>query len=227
MTESVAAMPAEDRRKLALVHQQLRVHGNHPLIADHVGWLRDQGTGPAGFRQLVRTLTHLLLYEATRDLATREVGVKTPVDYATVSVIDERIGIVPVLRAGIGMAEAALDLLPKARVCHIGLKRNEETLQPEKYYQNLPAPETLERIIVVDPMLATGGSTVATLDLLAPFGVPMVFVGLIAAPEGVITVADRYPHVPLHVAALDSHLNEKGYIVPGLGDAGDRYFATT
>lgn len=226
MTESVAAMPAEDRRNLALVHRQLHVHDGHPLVAEHVGWLRDQDTNPADFRRLVRVLTHLLLYEATRDLATRSVGIKTPVDFATVSTVDERIGIVPVLRAGIGMAEAALDLIPKGRVYHIGLKRDERTLQPEKYYQNVPKPDTLERIIVVDPMLATGGSTVATLDLVVPFGVPVTFVGLIAAPEGVITVADKYPNVPLHVAALDSHLNEHGYIVPGLGDAGDRYFAT-
>ena len=170
----------------------------------------------------------LVLYEATADLGTVPADVRTPLAAYRGVRLSETVGLVPVLRAGIGMVEAALQLIPEAQVWHIGLFRDERTLRPIEYYNKLPSAVTAQVCLVLDPMLATGGSSVATIDILKKWGARRVkYVGLIAAPEGVQALSDAHPDVPIHVAALDERLNEKGYIVPGLGDAGDRQFGTS
>ena len=170
----------------------------------------------------------LVLYEATADLGTEPADVRTPLAAYRGVRLSETVGLVPVLRAGIGMVEAALQLIPEAQVWHIGLFRDERTLRPIEYYNKLPSAVTAQVCLVLDPMLATGGSSVATIDILKKWGARRVkYVGLIAAPEGVQALSDAHPDVPIHVAALDERLNEKGYIVPGLGDAGDRQFGTS
>ena len=169
----------------------------------------------------------LVLYEATADLGTAAADVRTPLAPHRGVRLAETVGFVPVLRAGIGMVEAALQLIPEAQVWHIGLFRDERTLRPIEYYNKLPSAATAQVCLVLDPMLATGGSSVATIDILKKWGARrMKYVGLIAAPEGVKALSDAHPDVPIHIAALDERLNEKGYIVPGLGDAGDRQFGT-
>ncbi len=179
------------------------------------------------FRALVGEIATLLLYEATADLPVQEATVKTPLANAKGARLAEPVGLIPVLRAGIGMVEAALELMPDAQVWHIGLFRDERTLKPIEYYNKLPSSATVSVCLVLDPMLATGGSAVATIDILKKWGAKRVkYVGIIAAPEGVKALIDHHPDVPIHVAALDERLNEKGYIVPGLGDAGDRQFGT-
>jgi uracil phosphoribosyltransferase len=189
--------------------------------------LRDETTEPRRFRALVGEIATLLLYEATADLPVQDAQVKTPLAMAKGARLAEPIGLVPVLRAGIGMVEAALALMPTAQVWHIGLFRDERTLRPIEYYNKLPSSATVAVCLVLDPMLATGGSASATIDILKKWGAKRVkYVGLIAAPEGVKALSDAHPDVPIHVAALDERLNEKGYIVPGLGDAGDRQFGT-
>jgi uracil phosphoribosyltransferase len=189
--------------------------------------LRDERTAPVQFRALVGEIATLLLYEATADLPVIDSSVKTPLANAAGARLAEPVGLIPVLRAGIGMVEAALDLMPDAQVWHIGLFRDERTLKPIEYYNKLPSSATVSVCLVLDPMLATGGSAVATIDILKKWGAKRVkYVGIIAAPEGVKALTDRHPDVPIHVAALDERLNEKGYIVPGLGDAGDRLFGT-
>jgi uracil phosphoribosyltransferase len=199
----------------------------HPLVREKLTRLRDERTPPAEFRQLVRQIATLVLYEATADLALAESGIRTPLAPYTGARLKEAVGLVPVLRAGIGMVEAALDLLPEAQVWHIGLFRDERTLRPIEYYNKLPSEATAQTCLVLDPMLATGGSATATVDVLKKWGAKRVkYVGIIAAPEGVATLSKAHPDVPIHVAALDERLNEKGYIVPGLGDAGDRQFGT-
>ncbi len=170
----------------------------------------------------------LVLYEATADLSTAPADVRTPLAPYKGVKLAQTVGLVPVLRAGIGMVEAALQLIPEAQVWHIGLFRDEHTLRPIEYYNKLPSAATAQVCLVLDPMLATGGSSVATIEILKRWGARRVkYVGLIAAPEGVKALCDAYPDVPIHVAALDERLNEKGYIVPGLGDAGDRQFGTS
>jgi uracil phosphoribosyltransferase len=189
--------------------------------------LRDEQTPPRQFRALVGEIATLLLYEATADLPVQDTQVKTPLATTTGVRLADPVGLIPVLRAGIGMVEAALELMPDAQVWHIGLFRDERTLKPIEYYNKLPSSATVSVCLVLDPMLATGGSASATIDILKKWGAKRVkYVGIIAAPEGVKTLTDRHPDVPIHVAALDERLNEKGYIVPGLGDAGDRQFGT-
>ena len=169
----------------------------------------------------------LVLYEATADLSTVPADVRTPLAPYKGVKLDQTVGLVPVLRAGIGMVEAALQLIPEAQVWHIGLFRDEHTLRPIEYYNKLPSSATVQVCLVLDPMLATGGSATATVDILKKWGAKRVkYVGIIAAPEGVRALSSAHPDVPIHVAALDERLNDKGYIVPGLGDAGDRQFGT-
>jgi uracil phosphoribosyltransferase len=200
---------------------------SHPLVAHKLGILRDRRTEPKEFRALVRELTWLLGYEAMADLATRPERIETPLVSTTVASLETRVGLVPILRAGLGMVGAMLELLPTAEVWHIGLYRDERTLKPVEYYNKLPDAATVQVCLVLDTMLATGGSAVATVDILKKWGAARIKqVSLIAAPEGVATLSRAHPDVDIHVAALDSHLNERGYIVPGLGDAGDRQFGT-
>lgn len=205
---------------------QLHV-SEHPLVREKVTRLRDERTNLRDFRALVGEIATLLLYEATADLPMQETQVKTPLAAAKGVKLAEPIGLIPVLRAGIGMVEAALELMPDAQVWHIGLFRDERTLRPIEYYNKLPSEATVTVCLVLDPMLATGGSAVATIDILKRWGAKRTkYVGIIAAPEGVTALAEAHPDVAIHVASLDERLNEKGYIVPGLGDAGDRQFGT-
>ena len=189
--------------------------------------LRDETTPPKIFRELVAEIATLLLYEATADLPTEPREVTTPLAPFKGARLSEKVGLVPVLRAGIGMVQAALELMPDAQVWHIGLFRDEHTLRPISYYNKLPSSATVQVCLVLDPMLATGGSATATVDILKKWGAKRIkYVGIIAAPEGVRSLESAHPDVPIHVAALDERLNDKGYIVPGLGDAGDRQFGT-
>jgi uracil phosphoribosyltransferase len=199
----------------------------HPLVLHKLARLRNAATEPGTFRALVRELTHLLLYEATADLRVGPVTVRTPLGECAGQQITERVGCMPILRAGLGMVEAVLDELPSVRVWHLGLYRDHETLQPVTYYNKLPPNPTIDLSLVLDPMLATGGSAVAAIDLLKKWGARRIkFLGLIAAPEGVGALTKAHPDVPVYLAAIDSHLNDSAYIVPGLGDAGDRQFGT-
>jgi uracil phosphoribosyltransferase len=199
----------------------------HPLVLHKLTLLRHQATEPPAFRALVRDLSQLLFYEAVADVRLEPCAVRTPLGDCTGHRITERIGLMPILRAGLGMAEAILELLPSASVWHLGLYRDHRTLQPVTYYHNLPPGPAVDLSLVVDPMLATGGSAVAAVSLLKQWGARRIkFLGLIAAPEGVRAVTEAHPDVPLYLAAIDSHLDERSYIVPGLGDAGDRQFGT-
>lgn len=199
----------------------------HPLIQARVAGLRDVATPPPEFRRLVRNLACLLAYEATADLATTSSQVRTPLGSAPARVLSDVIAIVPILRAGLGMAEGVLDLLPEAVVWHIGLYRDEATLEPTTYYNRLPSQCDATVALVVDPMLATGGSAVRACELLRRAGVPRIkLLSLIAAPEGIEHMTRAMPDVPIHVGAIDERLNEVGFIYPGLGDAGDRQFRT-
>jgi uracil phosphoribosyltransferase len=199
----------------------------HPLIKDKVARLRDVETGPKEFRELVGELAQLLFYEATANLPTYPVTVRTPLADCRGEAVRARIGIVPILRAGLGMAEAMLRVLPSAIVWHLGLYRDHATHQPITYYNKLPPGPNIDIGLIVDPMLATGGSASAAASILKAWGLKHIrYVGLIAAPEGVTVMRNDHPEVPIYLAALDSHLNENAYIVPGLGDAGDRQFGT-
>jgi len=199
----------------------------HPLVAHKLTLLRSLDTKPKKFRELVRELAILLCYEATTDLETEEVDVTTPMGQAKGRDLKMGIGLVPVLRAGLGMVEGIWEMMPGAEVWHIGLKRDERTLQPMQYYANKPVQPRVQVCLVLDPMLATGGSASATCKLLKEWGVTRIkYIGLIAAPEGIQKLQTDHPDVPIHIGAIDSHLNDIGYIVPGLGDAGDRQFGT-
>ncbi|HSR21098.1 MAG TPA: uracil phosphoribosyltransferase [Anaerolineales bacterium] len=199
----------------------------HPLVAHKLARLRDIRTDPKRFRELTREIAALLAYEATSDLTTVDREVQTPLAPARGVELREKIGLVPILRAGLGMVEGFWDLMPTAEVWHIGLYRDEDTLKPVEYYNKLPIEPTVSVCLILDPMLATGGSAVATASILKRWGVSRIkFVGMIGAPEGIRNLQDHHPDVPIHLAAVDDHLNEKGYIVPGLGDAGDRQFGT-
>ena len=207
--------------------KQLHV-SNHPLIQHKLALMRSVSTEPKKFREVVREITGLLLYEATQDLDTVQIEVQTPLAMMAGRKLAERIGFVPILRAGIGMVDAALDMIPTAQVWHIGLYRDHRTLLPVEYYNKLPVQPTVDICFVLDPMLATAGSATATVKVLKEWGAQKIkYVGLIAAPEGVERFHSEHPDVPIHVAAVDTHLNERGYIVPGLGDAGDRQFGTS
>jgi uracil phosphoribosyltransferase len=199
----------------------------HPLVKHKVALLRDANTEPPMFRELVGELAALLFYEATTDLLTTKVSVKTPLAECPSEVIWQRVGLFPILRAALGMCDPMLKVLPKAIVWHIGLYRDHLTHKPVTYYNKLPPMPNVDVGLVIDPMLATGGSAAATVDILKNWGLKEIkFIGLIAAPEGVQCLQERHPDMPIYLAALDSHLNENMYIVPGLGDAGDRQFGT-
>jgi uracil phosphoribosyltransferase len=199
----------------------------HPLVAHKLAKLRSNDTDPRKFRELVREIAALLTYEATSDLSTNPISVQTPLDNAHGLELQENIGLVPILRAGLGMVEGVWELMPNAEVWHIGLYRDERTLKPVEYYNKLPVEPTVSVCLILDPMLATGGSAVATIDVLKRWGVSKIkFVGILAAPQGIQNVHDHHPEVPIHLAVIDERLNENGYIVPGLGDAGDRQFGT-
>ncbi|NOX61207.1 MAG: uracil phosphoribosyltransferase [Chloroflexi bacterium] len=208
----------------------------HPLIRHKVTLLRKQDTEHRKFRDLVREITILLAYEATQDLALEPMTVQTPLAEAQGYQLRERIGLVPILRAGLGMVNGIWELMPQAQVWHIGLYRDERTLKPVEYYNKLPVSPTVQVVLILDPMLATGGSAVATVDILKRWGAGRIkFLGIIGAPEGVEALSSAHPDVAIHLAALDEHLTPEpqkpgdppaGFIVPGLGDAGDRQFGT-
>lgn len=199
----------------------------HPLLLHKLTQLRDRTTQPPVFRQLVRELAHLLLYEACLDIRLKTMSVQTPLASCAGQQIAETIGIIPILRAGLGMAEAVLEMIPTASVWHLGLYRDHTTFQPITYYNKIPPGASVDLSLVVDPMLATGGSAVAAIDIIKKLGARRIkYLSLIAAPEGVQAMTSAHPDVPVHLAAIDSHLDENAYIVPGLGDAGDRQFAT-
>jgi uracil phosphoribosyltransferase len=200
---------------------------NHPLIRHKLTLLRDQGTDHKQFREIIRELAILLAYEATSDLGLKDTSVRTPMGVAPGQLLTENIGLIPVLRSGLGMVEGFWEMMPGAQVWHIGLYRDERTLRPVEYYNKLPVDPTVQVCLILDPMLATGGSAVATVDILKKWGAQRVkFVGIIAAPEGINALHGAHPDVPIHVAAVDERLNDIGFIVPGLGDAGDRQFGT-
>jgi len=199
----------------------------HPLVAHKLTLLRDSSTEPKKFRELVRELAMLLCYEATADLALAEKTAVTPMGTATGQELHEKIGLIPILRAGLGMVDGIWEMMPSAEVWHIGLYRDEKTLQPVSYYNKLPTAPRVQVCLVLDPMLATGGSAVATVDILKKWGAERIkFVGILAAPEGVAALQKAHPDVAIYIGKIDSHLNDIGYIVPGLGDAGDRQFGT-
>jgi uracil phosphoribosyltransferase len=201
---------------------------DHPLIQHKLTYIRDINTGTKEFRELVDEVATLMAYEITRELPLQEVEVQTPVCTAQSNVLaGKKLGIVPILRAGIGMVDGILKLIPAAKVGHIGLYRDPETLQPIEYYVKLPSDVSVRDFILVDPMLATGGSAIAAVDSLKSRGAKNIrFMCLIAAPEGVKALTEAHPDVDIFIAAMDEKLDEKGYIVPGLGDAGDRLFGT-
>ncbi len=199
----------------------------HPLVAHKITLMRNIATKPKKFRELVREVAALLTYEASTDLLISPQTVTTPLTETTGVVLQEKIGLVPILRAGLGMVEGAWGLMPNAEVWHIGLYRDENTLQPVEYYNKLPVAPTVAVCLILDPMLATGGSAVATVDVLKRWGVGRIkFVGILAAPEGINAMQQAHPDVPIHIAKIDQRLNDIGYIMPGLGDAGDRQFGT-
>ncbi len=200
---------------------------NHPLIAHKLSRLRDKNTEPKKFRELVREIAGLLAYESTADLQTTPVEIETPLAKMQAQQLQEKIGLIPILRAGLGMVEGIWELMPSAEVWHIGLYRDEHTLQPVEYYNKLPVDPRVSVCLILDPMLATGGSATATADILKRWGVKKIkFVGLIGAPEGIKAMQTAHPDIDIYLAAIDDHLNERAYIVPGLGDAGDRQFGT-
>src|SRR5438270_13505015 len=197
----------------------------HPLVPHRLALLRDAGTAPPLFRRMVRELAQILFLEAAMDLRLERITVRTPLAECAGQRLAESIGLVPILRAGLGMAEAILDTVPEAQVWHLGLYRDHKTLKPITYYNKLSGEARLDVCYVLDPMLATGGSAVAAVSFLKEWGIRRLkFVALIAAPEGIGAMASMHPDVPIYLAAMDSHLNEQSYIVPGLGDAGDRQF---
>ncbi|WP_078378614.1 uracil phosphoribosyltransferase [Sutcliffiella halmapala] len=201
---------------------------DHPLIQHKLTYIRDKNTGTKEFRELVDEVASLMAFEITRDLPLEEVEIETPVSKSTSNVLaGKKLGIIPILRAGLGMVEGMLKLIPAAKVGHVGLYRDPETLQPVEYYVKLPSDVEERDFIVVDPMLATGGSAVEAINSLKKRGAKSIkFMCLIASPEGVEVVKEAHPDVDIYIAALDEKLNEKGYIVPGLGDAGDRLYGT-
>ena len=199
----------------------------HPLIQHHLAKLRDKTTRPDEFRRLVQRLASLLAYEATHDLVTRSLEIETPLTRMAAQQLSQRIGLVPILRAGLGMVDPVLDLLPDAEVWHLGLYRDEATARPVEYYSKLPAHSPVDVALVLDPMLATGGSAIAALQALQRWGVQKLKVlSVIAAPEGISNVANACPEAQVFVCSIDRELNSRKFIVPGLGDAGDRSFNT-
>jgi uracil phosphoribosyltransferase len=199
----------------------------HPAVLHKLALLRDERTDPKKFRELVREISWLVGYEALADTPLNEIEVRTPLEVTTGHELADRIGLVPILRAGLGMVDAFLELFPESQVWHLGLFRDERTLRPVEYYNKLPDQTTVDTCLILDPMLATGGSATAAIEVLKEWGAQRIkMVNLIAAPEGVKAVTEAHPDVHIYCAALDRQLNEKGYIQPGLGDAGDRQFGT-
>ncbi len=200
----------------------------HPLIQHKITYIRDESTGTKEFRELVDEVAALMAFEITRELPLQEVTVKTPVSEAKAyTIAGKKLGLVPILRAGLGMVDGILKLIPAAKVGHVGLYRDPDTLQPVEYYVKLPSDIEERELIVIDPMLATGGSAVAAITSLKKRGAQNIkLMCLIAAPEGVKMVQEAHPDIDIYLGAMDEYLNEKGYIVPGLGDAGDRLFGT-
>ena len=201
---------------------------DHPLIQHKIGIIRRQETGSKDFRQLISEIAMLMCYEATRDLKLTDVEIETPISKMTAKELaGKKLAGVPIRRAGLGMVDGMLSMIPAAKVGHIGLYRNEETLEPVEYYCKLPKDCAEREVFVVDPMLATGGSATAAITMLKNKGVKKIrFMCIVAAPQGIERMQKEHPDVDLYVGALDDHLNENGYIVPGLGDAGDRIFGT-
>jgi uracil phosphoribosyltransferase len=199
----------------------------HPAVLHKLAILRDENTEPKKFREVVRELSWLLGYEALADVGVRPREIRTPMEAMTAHELGERVGFVPILRAGLGMVDAMLELMPTAQVWHLGLFRDERTLRPVEYYNKLPDSATVDLCLILDPMLATGGSATAAIEVLKKWGaVRIKLVNLIAAPEGVEAVTTAHPDVAIYCASLDRGLNDRGYIEPGLGDAGDRQFGT-
>jgi uracil phosphoribosyltransferase len=201
---------------------------DHPLIQHKLSILRDKNTSVKEFRELISEIAMLMCYEATRDLPLEEVEIETPIAKAKVHrIAGKKLAVVPILRAGLGMVDGMVNMMPNVKVGHVGLYRDPETLQPVKYYFKMP-PDIAERdVIVVDPMLATGGSASAAISFIKETGAKRIkLMSVIGAPEGVAKMQKDHPDVDIYIAALDDHLNENGYIVPGLGDAGDRIFGT-
>ncbi|MGE7622087.1 uracil phosphoribosyltransferase [Viridibacillus sp. NPDC096237] len=201
---------------------------DHPLIQHKLTYIRDKNTGTKEFRELVDEVATLMAFEITRDLPLEEIEIDTPVTTAKTKVLSgKKMAIVPILRAGIGMVDGVLKLIPAAKVGHIGLYRDPQTLKPVEYYAKLPADVEERDFIIVDPMLATGGSAIEAINSLKKRGAKSIkFMCLIAAPEGVQAIHDEHPEIDIYIAALDEKLNDHGYIIPGLGDAGDRLFGT-
>lgn len=203
-----------------------RIHEiDHPLVRHHLASLRSKDTPPAEFRRLVRRLSILLAYEATQRLQLRHIGIETPLTDCEGEVLSQRIGLIPILRAGLGLVDPVLELIPDAEVWHLGFYRDERTLRPVEYYKKLPPGDPVDVALILDPMLATGGSAVAALEAVTQWGVPDIkLLAMIAAPEGLDVVQEKFPDTDIYVCAIDAQLNDVGYIVPGLGDAGDRTF---
>lgn len=211
------------------MNEDLNVHViNHPLIQHKLTLMRRKETGTKDFRQLLEEISMLMTYEIARDFPLEDVEIETPVAPCKGKKLSgKKVGVVPILRAGLGMSSGVINMIPAARVGHIGLYRDPETLKPVEYYCKMPGDIADRMLIVVDPMLATGGSSAAALTLLKEKGAKSItLMCLVAAPEGIRVVNKEHPDVPVYVAAIDDHLNDKGYIVPGLGDAGDRIFGT-
>ena len=201
---------------------------DHPLIQHKLTIMRQPTTGPKEFRELLEEISMLMVYEVTRDLPTVEVEIETPICKTTQKMLaGKKLGIVPILRAGLGMVDGIMNMVPACRIGHIGLYRDPETLEPVEYYCKLPADAEERELILLDPMLATGGSAADAITMIKKRGCKHIrLVNLIAAPEGIAKVQEAHPDVDIYVAGLDDHLNDHGYIVPGLGDAGDRLFGT-
>ncbi len=201
---------------------------DHPLIQHKLTIIRDKNCGTKVFREVVNEIAMLMAYEVSRDMPLEDVEIETPITVSTQKTLSgKKVAIVPILRAGIGMVDGILELIPAAKVGHIGMFRDEETLEPNEYFFKMPEDIDSRQLFIVDPMLATGGSAIMAIDSLKKRGASnMKFVCLVAAPEGVKALQDAHPDVDIYTAALDDHLNEQGYIVPGLGDAGDRLFGT-
>lgn len=200
---------------------------DHPLISHKLAYIRDERTKHFEFKRAIDEVTLLMAYEITRDLPLREKNINTPLEAMTAQVLAKEVVIVPIMRAGLGMTDGILSLIPTARVGHVGLYRDEETLQPMEYYKKFPEEIKDSTVFIVDPMLATGGSVIATIDIVKKTGATDIrFIGIVGAPQGVAAIQNAHPDVDIYLAALDRGLNENSYIVPGLGDCGDRIFGT-
>ena len=222
-----ANFPMHKTAERFIRRERMVFESKHPLLKHKITLMRDKGTEPKKFRELIREVAILLAYEATADMATIPTQVDTPMGSANGYQLSEKIGLVPILRAGLGMVDGIWEMMPGAEVWHIGLYRDEETLQPVSYYNKLPTNPTVQVCLVLDPMLATGGSAIATIDILKKWGAKRIkYLGIIAAPEGIKAMNEAHPDLEIHIAAIDEGLNEHAYIVPGLGDAGDRQFGT-